>query len=582
MNDLPNAHQKVRFGQFEVDFESRELRKQGMRIRLEEKPFQVLELLLERAGQVVTRRALRERLWPDTHVGFEHSLNTAVNKLREHLGDSAQSPRYVETLPRLGYRFIGEIEKQKRPASSTGKKMLAVLPLENLSGSPEEEYFADGLTEEMISQIGQLSPKRLGVISRTSSSLYKSTKKPIGTVAEELGTQFLIEGSVRREGRRVRITVQLIDAQDQTHLWSASYDRDLRDVLSVQADVARQIGKALAFELLPDDPSKVLAFDPSAHEFYLRGRFYFGQRSEAALQKAITSFESALSIESRCARSLSGIADSCNLLCWFGAISPRDAGSRAGAAARSAIETDGTLCEPHASLALVRFWYEWDWKAAEESFLRAIELNPSYSFAHQWYASFLNAMGRFEEAHAQHRLARELDPLSLLLNMSAADPFFFSRQYDRAIEHLSTLLEHEPRFVPAVFNLGRAFVEKGMFPEAIEAFEKAIQLSGNREGLPALAHAYARAGQTEQASGILEELKRVPEGRYQDSTMIARVYLGLGEVDQALEWLWKGLEERSFWNVFLRVDPVYDPIRQDPRFQEVLQSAGLASKSETV
>jgi TolB-like protein/Tfp pilus assembly protein PilF len=582
VNDLPSTHPKVRFGQFEVDFESRELRKQGMRIRLEEKPFQVLELLLERAGQVVTRRALSERLWPDTHVGFEHSLNTAVNKLREHLGDSAQSPRYVETLPRLGYRFIGEIEKQKRAASLTGKRMVAVLPLENLSGSREEEYFADGLTEEMISQLGQVSPKRLGVISRTSSSLYKGTKKPIGTVADELGVQFLIEGSVRREGKRVRITVQLIDSQDQTHLWSASYDRDLRDVLSVQVDVARQIGRALAFELLPDDPSKALVFDPSAHEAYLRGRFYFGQRSEAALQKAINSFQSALSIEPGCARSLSGIADSCNLLCWFGAVSPRDAGSRAGAAARRAIEIDGMLCEPHASLALVRFWYEWDWKAAEESFLRAIDLNPSYSFAHQWYASFLNAMGRFEEAHAQHRRARDLDPLSLLLNMGAADPFFFSRQFDRAIEHLQTLLEHEPRFFPALFNLGRTYVEKGMFTEAIEAFEKAVGLSGNREGLPALAHAYARNGQLQQAREILEDLKNVPEGRYQASTMIARVYLGLGEVDKAFEWLWKGLEERSFWSVFLRVDPVYDAIRPDPRFQDLLESAGLASKPQTV
>ena len=577
MNDIPAVPPKVHFGPFEVDFASRELRKQGTRMRLEEKPFQVLELLLGRAGQVVTRRALRERLWPDTHVGFEHSLNTAVNKLREHLGDSAQNPRYVETLPRLGYRFIAELEKPKRYASLTGKKMLAVLPLENLSGSPEEEYFADGLTEEMISHLGQLSPKRLGVISRTSSSQYKSTKKSIVVVAVELGVRFVVEGSVRREGQRVRITVQLIDTEDQAHLWSSSYDRDFRDVLSVQADVARQIGKALAVELLPQDPSKSLVFDPSAHESYLRGRFYFGQRSEAALQQAIASFEYALSIEPGCARSLSGIADSCSLLCWFGAISPHDAGSRAGASARRAIEIDATLCEPHASLALVRFWYEWDWQAAEQSFLLAIELNPSYSFAHQWYASFLSAMGRLEEAKVQHRHARELDPLSPLLNMTAADPFFFSRQFDRAIEHLLTLLEHEPRFFPALFNLGRAYVEMGMFREAIAAFEKAVQLSGNREGLPALAHAYARNGQREKALGILEELKRVPEGRYQASTMIAQVYLGLGEIDQAFDWLRQGLEERSFWNILLKVDPVYDVIRPDPRFQALLRTVGLAS-----
>jgi adenylate cyclase len=576
VSEIRSAPPKVRFGIFEVDFESRELRKQGTRLRLEEKPFQVLELLLERAGQVVTRHSLRNRLWPDTYVGFEHSLNTAVNKLRELLGDSAQSPRYVETLPRLGYRFIAPLEKSKRHVSLTGKKMLAVLPFENLNSLPEQEYFADGLTEEMISHLGQLSPKRLGVIARTSSMQYRGTKKSIGTIADELKVDYVLEGSLRREGKRVRIMAQLIEAQEQTHLWSASYDRDLRDVLNVQSDVARQIGKALAIELLPEDPSKSVVFDATAHESYLRGRFYFGQRSEAALKKAITSFETALSIEPACARSLSGIADCSAMLCWFGALAPRDAGSRAKAAAVRAIEIDGTLSEPHASLGLVKFWYEWDWKGAEEEFLRAIELNPSYSSAHQWYASYLNAMGRFEEAQAEQRRGRELDPLSPMLTMNAADPFFYGRRFERAIEHLLALIEQEPRFSPALFNLGRAYVQMEMFEEAISAFERAVQLTGNREALPALAHAYALSGNPEQARGILEELKKAPEGRYQASPLIARIHLGLGEVDEAFEWLRKGIEERSFWTIFLKVDPVYDGIRSDPRFVELLRSAGFA------
>ena len=575
VSEIRSAPPKVRFGIFEVDFESRELRKQGTRLRLEEKPFQVLELLLERAGQVVTRHSLRNRLWPDTYVGFEHSLNTAVNKLRELLGDSAQSPRYVETLPRLGYRFIAPLEKSKRHVSLTGKKMLAVLPFENLNSLPEQEYFADGLTEEMISHLGQLSPKRLGVIARTSSMQYRGTKKSIGTIADELKVDYVLEGSLRREGKRVRIMAQLIEAQEQTHLWSASYDRDLRDVLNVQSDVARQIGKALAIELLPEDPSKSVVFDATAHESYLRGRFYFGQRSEAALKKAITSFETALSIEPACARSLSGIADCSAMLCWFGALAPRDAGSRAKAAAVRAIEIDGTLSEPHASLGLVKFWYEWDWKGAEEEFLRAIELNPSYSSAHQWYASYLNAMGRFEEAQAEQRRGRELDPLSPMLTMNAADPFFYGRRFERAIEHLLALIEQEPRFSPALFNLGRAYVQMEMFEEAISAFERAVQLTGNREALPALAHAYALSGNLEQARGILGEMKKAPEGRYQASPLIARIHLGLGEVDEAFEWLRKGIEERSFWTIFLKVDPVYDGIRSDPRFVELLRSAGF-------
>jgi len=251
MNDAPSAAPLIRFGTFEVNLHSRELRKHGMRIRLEEKPFQILEMLLERAGQVVTRKELRERLWPDTYVGYEHGLNTAVNKLRDLLGDSARSPRFVETLPRLGYRFIAPVIKPEK-AIAAAKRMLLVLPFENISGNSEQEYFADGLTEEMISHLGQLNPKRLGVIARTSAIQYKATKKSVGEIAAELHVDCVLEGSVRCDGRRVRITGQLIEARDQTHLWSATYDRDLRDVLDVQTDVARQIGKALEPELLPD------------------------------------------------------------------------------------------------------------------------------------------------------------------------------------------------------------------------------------------------------------------------------------------------------------------------------------------
>jgi len=425
MNELALRPHAVRFGTFDVDLESRELRKHGLRLRLEEKPFQILELLLERPGQVITRRALRERLWPDTHVGYEHNLNTAINKLRDLLGDSAQSPRFIETLPRLGYRFIAPVLKPGRAGTPAGKKMLAVLPLEDLGGNSAEEYFADGLTEELISHLGQLDPKRLGVIARTSAIQYKATKKSVDQIAQELNVGYVLEGSVRRDGQRVRITAQLIEAQDQTHLWSASYDRKFDDVLGMQADVAREVGRALACELLPEDLEKSLAFHPTAHEAYLRGRFYFGQRSEEGVHKALASFELALRIETNCSRSLSGVADCCGLLCWFGALSPGEAGARAAAAATRAIEIDPALSEPHASLGLVKFWYEWNWHAAEEEFRRAIELNPSYASGRQWYASYLSAMGRLDEAQAELRRARELDPHSLTLNMNAADPFFF-------------------------------------------------------------------------------------------------------------------------------------------------------------
>jgi TolB-like protein len=566
----------VRFGTFEVDLESRELRKHGLYVRLEEKPFRILELLLEQPGRVVTRRTLRQKLWPDTHVGYDQNLNTAVNKLRDLLGDSAQSSRFIETLPRLGYRFIAPVVIPARSSTLVAKKMLAVLPFENLGGDPEQEYFADGLTEEMISHLGQLDPRRLGVIARTSAIQYKNTKKSIAEIASELRVSYVLEGSVRCEGNSARITAQLIEALDQTHLWSASYNRDLRDILSVQADVARQVGRALSLELLPDTMAQSPQFDPTAHESYLRGRFHFGQRTEDALKKAIASFETALSIEPNCARSYSGIADCCGLLSWFGALPPKAAGEKAAAAAKRAIAIDDSLSECHASLALVRFWYDWNWEEAEEEFLRAIELNPSYTSAHQWYAAFLNTQGRFAEAQAAQKNARELDPFSLILNMNVADPFFFSRQYDRAAHQLVTLLEHEPRFFPALFQLGRVFVAMEKYPEAIAAFEQALQFSRQHEAMPALAHAYALAGRTQEARTILAEMENDKSGRYVASPMIARIYLGLDEFETALDWLEKGVDERSYWMVFLKNDPVYDPIRSHPRFGNLLKLTNLA------
>jgi TolB-like protein/tetratricopeptide (TPR) repeat protein len=567
----------VRFGTFEVDLESRELRKQGLHVRLEEKPFRILELLLEQAGRVVTRRALREKLWPDTHVGYDQNLNTAVNKLRELLGDSAQSSRFIETLPRLGYRFIAPVVIPSRSSSLAAKKMLAVLPFENLGGNPEQDYFSDGLTEEMISHLGQLDPRRLGVIARTSAIQYKNTRKSITEIAAELNVSYVLEGSVRCEGSGARITAQLIEAMDQTHLWSASYNRDLRDILSVQADVAHQVGRAMSLELLPEAATKSPAFDPAAHEAYLRGRFYFGQRTEDGLKKAVASFDAALSIEPNCARSYSGIADCYGLLSWFGALPPKVAGQKAALAATRALEIDPSLSECHASLALVRFWYDWNWEAAEAEFLRAIELNPSYTSAYQWYAAFLNTQGRFKEAQAAQKNARELDPFSLILNTNVADPLFFSRQYDRAVQQLVALLEHEPRYFPALFQLGRVYVQMELYAEAIASFEQALQFSRQQEVLPALAHAYALAGRTGEARIILDEMTNDKTGRYVASPMVARIHLGLGEFEAALDWLQKGLEERSYWMVFLKVDPVYDPIRTHPRFGELLKLVGLAS-----
>jgi TolB-like protein len=565
----------MRFATFEVDLESHELRKRGVRLRIEEKSFQILVLLLEKPGQVVARRALRDKLWPNTHVGFEQGLNTAVNKLRSLLGDTARNPRFVETLPRVGYRFIAPVERAPR-ATTSSRKMLLVLPFENLSRDPAQEYFADGLTEELISHLGQVNPKRLGVIARTSAVSYRAAKKSVGEIAEELNVDYILEGSVRKERRQVRITAKLIETSDQANLWSGTYEHQLRDILRVQDDVARNVGRALAVELLPPEHAANEMTNPAAHEAYLRGRFLFGQRTEECTQQAVEAFEEALEHDPNYARAYSGIAYGSNLLCWFGALRPHEAGPRATLAANRALELDPASGEAHASLGLTRYWYEWNWRGAEEEFQLAIELSPNFAMARQWYASYLNAMGRFKEGMAELQRARELDPLSLIIQMNGADPFFFSRQYDRAIELLVGLRERAPFFFPAIFNLGRAYIKKGLKTEAIEAFEKAWQLSHNCECLPALAHAYALAGRTDDARAILGDLLDAPGDRYVAAPMIAQGYLGLGELDACFEWLEKGIEERSFWCVFLGVDPIYAPIRHDPRFELLLQQVGLA------
>lgn len=569
----------VRFANCEVDLPAGEIRKAGIRIRIQHQPFRILEALLERPGEVVTREELRSRIWPNESFGdFDQAVNVAMAKLRNALGDSAEKPRFIETLPRRGYRFVAKLEQPPASASIVGKKMLAVLPFENVSGEAEQEYFADGLTEEMIAQLGQLSPKQLGVIARTSAVQYKGTRKPISEIARELHVEYVLEGSVRREGERVRITVQLIDVADQTHLWSQSYDREMRDILGVQQDVARHVGRALAFELLPEPRAATEPADPAAHEAFLRGRFYWGLRSEEALTKAMTYFEQALVLDPKFSPAYAGIADCCGLLCWFGALTPREAGVRAGNAAKKALVLDGSQSEAHASMALVHYWYEWDWRKAEEEFRRAIELNPSYAPAHHWYASYLNSLGRLNEGLTELQRARDCDPLSLIISMSAADVYFFSRQYDRAIEHLLALLEQAPRFAPSLFNLGRAYVQKEMYDEAIAAFEKAAQLSGNREAFPALAHAYARAGRLAEAHNILAQMQKASDGRYLAAPLLARIYLGLGETDRAMERLQQGIEERSFWMTMLKMDPVYDNIRADARFRELLRRVGFTNE----
>jgi TolB-like protein/Flp pilus assembly protein TadD len=572
----------VRFAAFEVDLGAGELRKHGLRIRLPEQALRVLATLLERPGELVTRSELRSRLWPDrTHVDFDHGLNKAVNRLRTALGDSAANPRFVETMARRGYRLLVPVMADPIPSALAASRRirLAVLPFENVSADTEQEFFSEGLTEEMITELGRLSPAQLGIIGRTSAMQYKQSGKRIDQIGQELNVDYVLEGSVRLEQKRARITVQLIHVADQTHLWAQSYDRELADIFQVQREVAQRVADSLAFELLPDSHARTGRAVPEAYEDYLRGRYFWNRGTDTDARLAIECFERALDSDPRFALAYSGIANCYGRLVWFSAMPPMEAGPKAKAAAIRALEIDPNLGEACASMALVCFWYEWNWQEAEREFRRGTELRPNYADVHNWYAAYLNVMARFREAAAEQKLAADLDPLSLTIAMNAADPHYFSRRYGLAIESLQLVLRREPRFPAAHFNLGRAYVQNGMYDAAIAAFESAAQLSGNRQASAALAFAYGRAGQVAEARKILADMEQLAAVRYMPSPQLALIHLGLGETDRALDRLEQGFEEKSYWMIYLKADPVYDGLRTHPRFIRLLERLAFASSA---
>lgn len=564
----------MRFGAFEADLDTGELRKRGLKIRLPDQVFRVLALLLEHPGELVSRSDLRDRLWPrDTFVDFDHGLNKAVNRLRDVLSDSAVNPRFIETVAKRGYRLIVPVSSTE-PVSDRSRVVdrlrLAVLPFENVSADPEQEFLSDGLTEEMIAELGRLNPKRLGVIARTSAMLYKHSNKRIDEIGRELDVDYILEGSVRRAEARVRITAQLIQVRDQTHLWAESYSRELADIFQMQHEVARRVANSLAFELLPGKGTDDRGIPSDAYEAYLRGRFFWNKGGDKNAWIAVECFQNAIEIYPEYALAYSAMADAYGTLAWFSALRPRDAGDKARAAALRALQLDDRLPEAHSSLALVRFWFDWNWREAEEAFRQAIVLKPNYAAAHNWYAAFLNVMGRFSEAAAEQKIAEEWDPLSLTIAMNRADPYYFSRQYDTAIENLQRVLRREPKFYPAHYNLGRACALAGRQEEAIVAFRKALQLSGVRQANAGLAYGLAKAGKTEEARILQAELKAYGAARYVASPPMAWISIGLGDTEAALKELEQGFEEGSSQMIYLKADPVYDPLRENSGFENLL------------
>jgi len=472
-------------------------------------------------------------------------------------------------------------EKNSRP-THLDKSRIAVLPFANISPSPSDEYFSDGMTEELIATLSRI--RDLGVIARTSVIRYKGLAKPVTDIGKELGVGTVLEGSVRVAGKKLRITAQLIDVASEEHLWSETYDRELEDVFAIQSDIAKRIARELKIKLLRNETlrlEKKATGIPEAYSLYLKGRHSLNTRTEKGLKEAIRHFENAIKHDPDFALAYTGLADAYSILASYSLeyVPPREGFPKAKAAAEKALVIDPNLAEAHASLGLVKFYYDWDWAGAEAEFKKALELNPGYSQAHQYYADFVKSFGRFDEALQEMKKALTLDPMSYSANTGIGHVLYLSRQYDKAIDHYQHVVESDPAFVPARLWFGRPFLQRGMFKEAIEQVEEGVKLSNESTvSLATLAQAYASAGRTADAKKILDKLLARSSRQYVPSYWIALVYTSMGNKDEAMKYLERAYHERSSWLVWANVEPRFDSLREDMRFTSLLARIGFKQK----
>jgi TolB-like protein/DNA-binding winged helix-turn-helix (wHTH) protein/Tfp pilus assembly protein PilF len=633
----------LRFGPFELEVRSGELRKAGRLVRLRPQASRVLAVLASQGGQLITREELQERVWgSDTLVDMEHGLNLCIREIRAALNDDAESPRYIQTLPKRGYRFVAHVEAiapavadvvppverpttvegpttVETPPSSTVWRLtprllaiiavalpllvltivdpgdwrdriaayfsprirsIAVLPLENLSGDPKQEYFADGMTDALTTELGRMGTRvgALKVISRTSVMQYKGIRKPLRQIAKELNVDSIVEGSVQRSGGRVGINVQLIDARTDQHLWARAYERDLGDISLLQREVAQAIGFEIRVQLTPEEQVRLASarpVNPAAHEAYLQGRFHLERWSVDGVKKAIEYFDEAIRDDPNNAPAYAGLAEtyvwaSGDPLFLEGAI------PKAKAAATKALDIDDTLAEARTALAMIKLYNDWDFSVAEREFRRAIEVNPSYAPAHHWYSHCLMATGRFREAMAESRAFLDLDPLSPAANLHLAWTYLTDRQSKQAVEQFQKTLRMEPNYIEAHHGLAQAYLQLGRNTEAIAEMQTAAALSGGGVlYLGTLGQAYARAGRKGEAEKVLSELLERAKRSDVSPYSIAVVYAALDEKDQAFQWLDKALEERSKVLIELRDSLQFENLRSDPRFANILHRVGL-------
>jgi len=625
---------RLRFGVFEADLRTGELTRRGRRVRLQEQPFRLLVILMERPGELVTREELRTRLWPDTTVDFDHGLNKAISKIRDVLGDSAENPRFIETVARRGYRLLVEVavapearfelavgdptglggagrdgpvdaspslERPRRARTLLGMgailvlaasllwifhpwrradttiRSLAVLPLANFSGDVSQDYLADGMTDELIARLGQISSLR--VISRTSVMTYRGVREPLPEIARALNVDAVVEGSVVRSADHIRINVELIRATTERRLWGQSYSGDLRNTLALQDNAARDIAEQIRFKLNLREQAALktsMEVNPAALEDYLKGRNFLDKRTGDGLKAAIGYFSDAIRTDPGFAEAYAGLADSYALSGdWgYGVLPPKVAFEKAKAAAMQALALNDSLGEAHTALAFALDLFGWDWQAAEKEYQRAIQLNPSDPTAHLWYAWHLIETGRKSQGTAELRKAQSLDPLSPVIGADLADALCIDQRCDDAMRQGKQTLEIDPQFAVTHFELGQVYDQQHRYNGAIIEFKRAIELSGHNGAIDSnLAYAYANSGRKGEATAILRDLEGRAEQNPGVAANVALVYVGLGDHGEAMVWLNKAYEARFNPSILSR--RAWDPLRSDARFKDLLRRIGL-------
>lgn len=580
----------VRFGTFEVDLAAGQLHKRGMRIGLREQSFQVLALLLEQPGEVVTREQLQHHLWPaDVFVDFENNLNTAVARLREALGDSADKPRFIETLPKHGYRFIAPVSVRPLPNHETTAPptRLVVLPFLNLGGDPAQDYFSDALTDEIITELAGLAPEALSVIARTTAFRYKGSHKDIARIGHELGVEYVVEGGVRRVADRMTLNVLLVRASHQTHVFARRYQAELRDIFAIENCVARDIAAHVDNPRIADALRGIQGVDavvrraptqnPGSYDEYLQGRSQMALVTPEAFASARQHFQEAVSRDPGFALGYDGLAELYWYLGYFGFMSPKEAFSTGVLYAIRALEIDNSLGETHALLGLYHKQLAYDWREVESEMSRALKLSPTSPVVRERYAfNLLMPHARHEEAVAELELALGWDPQSVGLRSHLGAVLLLWRRYDRAMEQARRIVELEPSAYWGHALMASCYRDQGVFDKAILAYRTAVELSRDASSMLGwFGLSLALAGEAAEARAVLERLRERAAQSYVPPTSFAWIHLGLGETERAFEWLDRAVEGRDQFIMPIKSYWFFDPIRSDPRFAALLRKMRL-------